>query len=307
MSLAENGTPRVSIVIPAYNRVEMLRRAVASVLAQSWRDLEVLVVDDGSAHDIAAILSAFDDPRLKVIRHDTNRGASAARNTGIQAAAGEFVAFLDSDDEWLPNCVERRLASFDAAGPETVVAYAGVRVVPPVKPPRDQYLRGDLSQALVVRNVIGSTSCVMARRTALLAIGGFDETLPSCQDWDLYIRLARLGPFEVVEELLVLYYVHDDSITASVKASITGHRRLRSKHAEAIAALPPPLRAQHEIFMAELFMWKRAWGDAALSWLRAAYADPRVGTQCLDRLLARKMQRLLRWGRALVLPRRGGY
>ncbi len=293
--------PDVTVVIPAYNRTAMLRRAVASALAQSHAALEVLVVDDGSEDDVAAALGDVDDPRLTVIRHPANRGASAARNTGIAHAAGAFVAFLDSDDEWLPGIIERQLARFRAAAPDTVLVYAGVRLVPPLKPPRARYPRGDLSQALAVRNVIGGTSCVMARRAALQAVGGFDESLPSGQDWDLYIRLARLGPIEAVEEPLVLYHVHGASITASAATSVAGHRRLRRKHAAAVAALPPALRAQHEMMMAELFLWKRAWLDAVGCLLRAARADPGVWARGIDRLMARRLRRGV-----LPYPRRRG-
>lgn len=295
--------PDVSVVIPAYNRPAMLRRAVASALAQTHDDLEVLVVDDGSEDDLAAALADIADPRLCVMRHKVNRGASAARNTGIAHATAPFVAFLDSDDEWLPRMVERQLRRFRSAAAETVLVYAGVRQVPPRRPPRAQYPRGDLAQALLVRNLIGGTSCVMARRDALMAIGGFDESLPSAQDWDLYIRLARLGPVEAVDEPLVVYYRHAESITGSARSTVAGQRRLRHKHAAAIAALPPPLRARHEMTLAEMYLWKRAWIHAAGCLMRALWANPRVWARDIDRMLARKLGR----GGSLLLPRhRGG-
>jgi len=134
----------------------------------------------------------------------------------------------------------------------------------------------------------------MARRAALQAIGGFDETLPSCQDWDLFIRLARLGPIEAVGEILVLYHVHSDSITYSSTASILGHRRLMQKHAAAIAALPAPSRARHYVILARKFLWKRAWRDVARCLWHAATADPRVLPQIVD-LLVPRLRRLIRW------------
>src|SRR5579859_7824272 len=99
----------VSVVIPVYNRTAELRRAVRSVLAQTYADLELIVVDDASSEDIAGALDGIDDPRLKLIRKSVNQGAAAARNTGIQAATGRWVAFLDSDDEWLPQKLELQL------------------------------------------------------------------------------------------------------------------------------------------------------------------------------------------------------
>jgi len=101
--------PTVSVVIPTYNRAELLTRAIDSVLAQTYDDFELLVVDDGSTDDTEAVVTAYDDDRVRYLAHETNRGANPARNTGIEAAEGEFVAFLDSDDEWRPRKLEAQL------------------------------------------------------------------------------------------------------------------------------------------------------------------------------------------------------
>jgi glycosyltransferase involved in cell wall biosynthesis len=286
--------PRVSVVIPAYNRLDMLVRAVRSALGQTFHALEVLVVDDGSAEDVAGALAGIDDPRLVVVRHATNRGASAARNTGIERARGEFVAFLDSDDEWLPEKTALQVACFDHADPSIVMVYTGVKVLPDTEKQRTHELpRGDISQAALVANDIGTTSAAMVRRAALQRIGGFDESLPSCQDWDLYIRLAEIGSIELVPELLTLYLKHDNSITKSNRASILGHRRLMKKHAAAIAALPASLRALHYVRLMALFVWKRSWDDAAQCLSRAVAADPRILSYVWDFLVMRSLRRVI--------------
>lgn len=109
----------VSVVIPTYNRAELLSRAIDSVLAQTYDDFELLVVDDGSTDDTEAVVTAYDDDRVRYLAHETNRGANPARNTGIEAAEGEFVAFLDSDDEWRPRKLEAQLDRLEAVEAES--------------------------------------------------------------------------------------------------------------------------------------------------------------------------------------------
>ena len=103
------GSPVVSVIIPTYNRAHLIGRAIRSVLDQTYQDWELIVVDDASTDDIPGIVKGFTDGRVKYIRHDENKGAAAARNTGIQAARGAYIAFLDSDDEWLPEKLERQV------------------------------------------------------------------------------------------------------------------------------------------------------------------------------------------------------
>lgn len=105
-----NGTPFVSIVIPTYNRARFLGRLVRSVLNQTYKNFEVIVADDASTDDTAEIIKTFKDDRIRYIRHESNAGAAAARNTGIKASRGEYVAFQDSDDEWLPEKLEKQMA-----------------------------------------------------------------------------------------------------------------------------------------------------------------------------------------------------
>lgn len=100
--------PTVSVVIPTYNRAHLVGRAIQSVLNQTYQDFEIIVVDDGSTDNTEEVVKSFNDPRIRYIRHDQNRGGSAARNTGIKMARGEYIAFQDSDDEWLPEKLESR-------------------------------------------------------------------------------------------------------------------------------------------------------------------------------------------------------
>lgn len=119
-------TPRVSVVIPTYNRADIITRAVDSVLAQTVDDIEVLIIDDGSTDGTRALIEDIDDSRVRYLAHDTNRGVSAARNTGVEAGRGEYVAFLDSDDEWLPRKLERQLSALDGREEGWIGVYCDV-------------------------------------------------------------------------------------------------------------------------------------------------------------------------------------
>jgi glycosyltransferase involved in cell wall biosynthesis len=211
-----------------------VQRAIASVLVQTCQDFEIIVVDDGSTDGSAAAVEAIDNRRIRLIRHKRNRGGSAARNTGIHAGSAPFVAFLDSDDEWLPTKLERQLEVFERSSDRLGLVYTGAdRIfsdgsVSSYIPCR----RVDLSRALLLWNPVGETSLGMVRRTALDAIGGFDESLPASQDWDLWLRLCERFEADVVPEALVRVAQHFDTgrISVNVPATISGRELYGQKH-----------------------------------------------------------------------------
>jgi glycosyltransferase involved in cell wall biosynthesis len=227
-------SPRITVVIPVFNRAQAVQRAISSVLAQTYQNFELIVVDDGSTDSIAESVSAFLDRRITLIRHERNRGGGAARNTGIWAGSGPFVAFLDSDDEWLPTKLERQLEVFERSGERLGFVYTGAeRIFPDGSSSR--YIperRGDLSSALLTDNVVGETSLGMVRRTALDAIGGFDESLPSSQDLDLWLRLCERFEADVVPEALVKVTIRYDTgrISANAHATVSGRELYGQKH-----------------------------------------------------------------------------
>ncbi len=209
-----NASPPVSVVIPTHNRAWSLRDAVDSVLDQEYAPFELLVIDDGSTDETPALLAEYGD-RIRVLRQ-TNRGVSAARNRGIAAANGILVAFLDSDDRWLPGKLATQ-AAFFAEHPEARICQTeelwvrnGVRVNPRRRHRKRSGMIFEPSLALC----LVSPSAVMVRRSLFDEIGLFDESLPACEDYDLWLRVARRHPVHLVDKpLIVKHGGHEDQLS----------------------------------------------------------------------------------------------
>ena len=197
--------PLVSVVVPTYDRPEVVR-AVDSVLEQSYEPIELLVVDDCSPTPAADLLgSRTGIDRVSCLRHETNRRGNAARNTGIEAATGSYLAFLDDDDEWAPEKVERQVRALRASG--AGFAYSGVRNVDGegrTLAIRSRRIEGQVTERLLYGNFIGTFSCVMVRAAAIERVGLPDERLPCWQDWEFYLRLSRVYEASAVPEPLVI-------------------------------------------------------------------------------------------------------
>ena len=187
--------PRVSVVIPTYNRARTIGRAVDSALAQTYADLEVIVVDDGSTDDTQQVLARYGDA-IRVL-YQENQERRVARNNGIRHACGEYIAFLDSDDLWLPNKLRRQVALLDRH-PEVGLVYGQMF---PIDPDGTWHLRPTrctgwgqpgpamIFEQLVMRNLI-PTPTVVARKACFDHVGGFDPSLTCSEDWDLWLRIA---------------------------------------------------------------------------------------------------------------------
>lgn len=223
--------PLVSVILPTFNRAHTLLRAVNSVLNQDYREIELIVVDDASSDGSADLLKGVADPRLRVIRHEKNKGVAGATNTGIRAARGEIIAFQDSDDEWLDGKLSQQMARLAAAPPDCVCVYCikivygrdpqfrrGRRRVACVPGPEEALVEGDLRALLWRRNIV-SPQTALCTRAAVLQLGGFDEKLRSDQDWDFFSQLAEIGSFAFVDAPLVSTYLQTDSISANTRKS----------------------------------------------------------------------------------------
>lgn len=204
-----NQTPLVSVVVPTYNRPEYLQRAIDTISKQQYDAVEILVVDDHSTVPATEVLSGVtpDVRDVSVIRHDENRGPNAARNTGVQAAAGEYIAFLDDDDKWLPEKLTRQVAAFSDAGDDVGVVSTGSNLTVDEKtetvwlPPP---VEGDLTKTLLCRNVVGTQSVVMVRSDVAKETP-LDERFPRWADLEWYVALSTKCEFERLREPLVIH------------------------------------------------------------------------------------------------------
>jgi glycosyltransferase involved in cell wall biosynthesis len=301
--------PLVSVVIPSYNRGHCIGACIRSVLAQTMDDFEIIVVDDASGDDTREQVAAIGDPRIAYLALPSNQGGAAARNTGIRRARGEFVAFLDSDDLWLPDKLARQIDGLRRLGPRCGLSYTWLACVDDdgvetlrIHPEID----GDCFQQMLVSNFIGSFSNLVVRRDLLLEAGGLDEAFRSCQDWDLFIRLCRDSAVHCERAYLVRYL---QSVTDKVRIStnprsvIQGHRRILAKFASDYAALPAPMRRRAYGFYMSLFAASGSVADAFAMGARRLWsgAGPAELGQCVHMLLRAARRRL---GQLLATRRR---
>jgi len=196
--------PKVSVIIPTYNRASLLKEAVDSVLAQDYRNFELIVVDDGSTDQTSEILNAFRREITILRRH--NQGVSSARNAGINAASGSLVAFLDSDDLWLPQKLSKQVDFFNA-NPESQICQTEeiwirnkVRVNPKK---RHKKISGMIFEPSLELCLV-SPSAVMIKKSLFETVGLFDESLPACEDYDLWLRISCRYPVHLIDTPLII-------------------------------------------------------------------------------------------------------
>lgn len=202
--------PRVSVVITAYNRPDFLKRAIESVMAQTFRDFELIIIDDCSPTELFSVVEQF-GAGIRFHRQEKNGQLSHARNTGVRLAQGEYVAFLDDDDEWLPTSLERQMESvkgYDAILCGFRIMETGEAVIQPV--------REVTPEMLLYRNKFCGPTGFLCKRSALLD-NIFDVQLPLGSDWDMYIRLARQRPLAYLPEPLFLRRTSDPASMTNKK------------------------------------------------------------------------------------------
>ncbi|MBT0895221.1 glycosyltransferase family 2 protein [Geobacter hydrogenophilus] len=265
------GNPRISVVIPAYNRERTIGICLQSVLNQTFSPLEIVVVDDRSTDHTVKSVEAVADGRIRCIRLDNRSGAQAARNRGIREAKGDWIAFLDSDDEWLATKLERQVEVLRDVGfdPWTVVHAdalwfdesrgKNISVKTPLIHGRNVYLQ-------LLRNPGPLLPSMLVSRLALSEIGFLDEGVPSHQEWDTAIRLARCCSFVHVREPLFIYHVsRGDSISKSKEKDVAGYQYVIDKHRRDIEMLGGEKLLQHHLLNLLLkclqhHLWKTADG-----------------------------------------------
>lgn len=234
--------PKVSIVIPAYNSLKFLPETMESVFKQTFKDFEVLVVNDGSSDDTEHWVSQIADPRVKLITQE-NQGLSGARNTGIAHASGEYIAFLDADDLWEPTKLEKQVLCLEENS-EIGLVYTWVALIDEngnfTGRVFKNYAENDVWHKLIEHNIVESGSVAMVRRQCFDTCGVFDRNLRSfVEDWDMWLRIASRYPFKVMKEPLVYYRQHSTSASKNWEAMARSFEIVIEK---AFSATPPELQ-----------------------------------------------------------------
>jgi len=230
--LNETVKPIVSVIITTYNRSNFLKKSTKSVLEQTYKKLELIIVDDCSTDETEQVVYNIKDKRVKYIRHNENMGVHQSRNDGILNSNGKFIAFLDDDDHWLPKKLEKQVDLFMKKNSNLGLIYTGYynalngRIVAKVSPRRRGYLR----DILINQNVV-STSTVLVRAECFKKVGLF-EYIPFMEDWDMWIRISQYYEFDFVPDPLCIYNIHGNQATSNAKYRIIGQEIMLSKYNE---------------------------------------------------------------------------
>lgn len=224
--------PLISVIIPTYNRASTIKKSINSVLQQTYTNLEVIIVDDGSTDKTEEIINEIKDPRVRLIIQK-NQGACSARNTGIDAASGDYIAFQDSDDEWMPNKLDAQMQIFSKeVGADVVFCNALKNTLDEdgiEKLVLDERESGFIDRDMLQKKSMVSTQTMLMRAICLKDIR-FDPEMPRLQDFDLVYRLSESYAFYFVNDPLVKIYVQKDSISMDPRKSIAARRRMIEKY-----------------------------------------------------------------------------
>ena len=246
--------PTVSVIVPTRNRAELLPRAIRSVLAQTYPDFELVIVDDGSSDNTPAVVAGFADHRIRSLRHRRNFGQSKALNTGIESARGQYVAFLDDDDEWLPHKLADQVAVFDAAPAQVGLVSGWIDVIDDggrcVRKGRWR-LRGDVFEHMLALRVPTLPSLWLVRTSVARAIGGFDEDIHFAKDVEFCTRLCEHGwHVDFAPSVVALKYEHSmgqltDPTESNLAARADVVRRHLTKFTAELRERPKALATVH--------------------------------------------------------------
>jgi len=229
---------QVSVIITTYNRPDELKLAIKSVISQTKLPEQIIVVDDASASDNYSVIVNFDTPII-YYRFNTNQGANICRNKGVELANGEFIAFLDDDDTWKPEKLEKQLSLIQTKG--TDLCYTGKVIITVDENTHEAKRRysfakpkyNNLKKSIMQKNFIGTTSSIMLKKEKFIEAGKFDVKMPALQDYELYIRFIHAG-FSVggIDEGLVDYFIYKETnaISKSLDKSFIASKKIVSKN-----------------------------------------------------------------------------
>ena len=245
----------VSVIVPTYNREKTIERAVQSILRQTYGYYEIIIVDDGSTDNTEEVIKGIKDDRIRYIKYKDNQGVSHARNVGIQEAEYDYIAFLDSDDEWLPNKLEYQMHKMTESSDDVGLIFCRMggchrgsneRYIFPPKEYKTEILEGNIFRLLLMHNIIG-TPTMIVRRKCLEQSGGFKEALRCLEDWELILRIAKDWKIGFVDEVLVEVHKTEGSVSTNVVGYIIARCYLVSLYRKEMAEIGILQDIQEEI------------------------------------------------------------
>jgi len=246
--------PRISVVIPAYNCEKTISKTIASVINQTFTDWELIIVNDGSTDTTLDIISQIDDSRIQIFSFD-NAGGNVSRNRGLKYAVGEFISFLDADDIWTSDKLASQLKVLQE-NPQIAVAYSWTDYIDE----NDQFvvsggrvmLKGDVYEKLLITNFLENGSNPLIKRECLISLGGFDESLPAAQDWDMWLRLATNFEFICVPSVQILYRITPNSVSSNLTRQEKACLQVINK---AYQERPPKVNSNFNLSLANLYKY----------------------------------------------------
>lgn len=240
--------PRVSVIIPSYNGEKWLARSVGSVISQTFEDFELIVIDDGSTDGTPELVARFadSDGRVKYIREENYGAPARPRNVGIKASSSEYIAFLDSDDEWVSDKLAKQVDMFSSLGSRYGIVTSNILLVDDQtgtvtgRHNLGRYLGPGIEERLLEYNFLLTPSAVMVRRAVIDEIGLFDELLRFTEDWDIWIRACERFEIAYVPEFLTRYHIHGQNVTKNLRISDDANEleKIFLKHEERFVKYP---------------------------------------------------------------------
>jgi glycosyltransferase involved in cell wall biosynthesis len=266
-------SPAISVVIPVFCREGTIERALVSVAAQTFQDYEILVVDDASTDRTVEVVQGLGLKELRIIRHDTNRGPAAARNTGIKAARGRWIALLDSDDEWSRDKLTRQMAAMQAAGRNVRGCATGFHMVKneQTSTVRLDYDSGEFRKLILFGCAISPGATLLVDRAVFDEIGLFDETLRRLEDWDWLLRFVRHYDLTFVADALATVHLRSSGDLAQGPAVLEALRKIRLQHLPQLASLGDRQRLKSSLLIERAAIaWRRRQMARAIALTMAA-------------------------------------
>lgn len=274
-----------TIITTCKREPSMVLRALDSILSQTYRDIEIIVIDDSPdefakrddvGKTVKNIIDLHPDIEIQYIRHEKNLGACAARNTGLNAAKGDYIAYLDDDDEWLPEKLEKQIKVMHNS--DTALVYCGCYckndTTGKMYERKTAYYRGMVFDELLYSNFIASTSFPLLKTTVLRDSGGFDTEMQSAQDYDVWLRISQGYQVDFVAEPLVIYHEHEgEQITSNPLKKISGLKRLNEKYREYLDKDPKLYNIRY-LGIAPYYALSGNTQEAMNIWLKAVLRCP---------------------------------